>query len=173
MPDVHLGIFVTLSAYANRLHGDERGTVDRANNAYGTPTLAPSNARRGYERNLQAFPAMTFGAGHRAAIEAAVAESCAFKGWELVACHCRTNHLHAVILTAAARTEAIARLKTRSTMALEASGLIERGRPVWARGGSGRYLWSEADVEAATGYAMEAQGAPLPGTGLWRREGAE
>jgi len=163
-----IGLFVTLSAYGNRLHGDERGTVDRWNNSYGAPLLDASDPRRQYEAHVQKHASMTFDATARSIVEAAVAEAAEFRGWRLSACHCRTNHLHVVVGTSDERTKVISQLKTRTTLALRVAGQVAGDQPVWARGASGRYLWSERDVEAASQYTMEAQGVELPGTGLWR-----
>lgn len=168
MPDRPIGLFVTLSAYGNRLHGDERGTVDRWNNSFGEPTLPPGDARRQYETRVQKYPSMKFDAVARSIVEAAVAEAAEFRGWLLAAHQCRTNHLHVVVGTTDERTKVISQLKTRTTLALRRAGRVAREQPVWARGASGRYLWTERDVEAASEYTMESQGAALPGTGFWR-----
>lgn len=64
----------------------------------------------------------------------------------------------------------MARIKTRSTLALRKLGAIEAGSPAWARGGSGRYLWTERDIELASEYVVNGQGVPLPGTELWIRD---
>jgi REP element-mobilizing transposase RayT len=168
VPERPLALFVTLSAYGNRLHGDERGTVDRQHNAYGEQTLGRNDGRLGFESNGVSAAPMTFTIPLRSAIETAIQHACLFRDWELLACHCRTNHLHAVIGTDADRDEVIARLKDRCTRSLRAAKLIVANQPLWARGGSGRRLWTEADVEAACEYTMNAQGDPIPGTMHWK-----
>ena len=167
MASHHIGLFVTLSAYGNRLHGDERGTVDRSHNVPGEPLLARNDARAGFEATRMSFPPVRFRAPIRAAVEAAIQEACAFRGWKLSACHCRTTHLHAVVGTDADRHEVMMRLKDRSTRSLRQTGFIGPNQPLWARGGSGRYLWTEADVAAACGYTIEGQGDAIPGTTIW------
>ncbi len=111
---------------------------------------------------------MVFSAPIRHAIETALADACDFRGWNLSAVNCRTNHMHAIVFTAEGRRVVVPRLKDRSTRAVRALGLITSDQPLWARGGSGRYLWNERDAEAASTYVVEAQGPPLPGTQLWR-----
>ena len=167
MSERPLALFVTLSAYGNRLHGDDRGTVDRQHNVYGEPTLGRNDGRLGFESNSLSAPPMHFTAQLRSAIESAMREACAFRHWELLACHCRTNHVHAVVGTDTDRDEVIARLKDRCTRSLRSAKLIAANQPLWARGGSGRYLWTDTDIEAACEYTMTAQGDPIPGTRLW------
>ncbi|MEO8540916.1 MAG: transposase [bacterium] len=167
MPERPLALFVTLSAFANRLHGDERGTVDRQHNSHGEPTLGRNDARLGFESNILSAPPMHFTTLLRSAIESAIQEACDFRDWQLLACHCRTNHVHAVIGTDAERDEVIARLKDRCTRRLRTAKLIAANQPLWARGGSARYLWTETDIENACEYTMNAQGDLIPGTKLW------
>ena len=167
MPDQHLGLFVTLSAYGNRLHGDPRGSVDRYTNGYGEAQLEPNRARMLSERREMTHPPTVFNDVLHSAIEAAVLDACEFRGWEVYAMNCRTNHFHAVVATGASRKGVVPRLKDRATRAVRTAGLLEPGQPLWARGGSGRYLWDERDLEAACLYVLESQGEPLPGTRVW------
>ena len=111
---------------------------------------------------------LQFSAAIRHVVEESLIDACAFQGWALGAVNCRTNHLHAIVFTTDSRRVVVRRLKDRSTRAVRARGLIGTTQPLWARGGSGRYLWDEHDSEAAGTYVLEAQGPPLPGTILWR-----
>jgi hypothetical protein len=47
-----LGYFLTLRTYGTWLHGDERGSVDRFNNAPGSPLIPRSSARSSYAQSL-------------------------------------------------------------------------------------------------------------------------
>jgi hypothetical protein len=47
-----LAFLITWRTYGTWLHGDSRGSVDRAHNRYGTPRLPPNKVRQQYERNL-------------------------------------------------------------------------------------------------------------------------
>ena len=122
-----IGLFVTLSAYGNRLHGDERGTIDRWNNNYGAPLLDASDPRRQYEARVQKHASITFDAAARSIVEAAVAEAAEFRGWLLTACHCRTNHLHLVVGATDERAKVISQVKTRTTLALRSAGRVAEG----------------------------------------------
>jgi REP element-mobilizing transposase RayT len=169
VPDEHLfsepaGYFVTLSAYGNRLHGDPRGTVDREHNTFEQPPLEPDPWRQQRERRLMHWPPLTFDRPMRATIEAAFAEVCGFRGWTLHACHCRTNHIHLVVTAAAPTSKVLHDLKAIATRRLREAKLIEGKRPVWAEHGSTVFLWNEEDLFAASNYAVNYQGADLPGS---------
>ena len=165
----HLAYFVTLSAYGDRVHGDERGSVDRRRNVIDEPRLDHDPRREDRERALLKFPPMRFTSEIRNAIEESFAETCTFRGWLLLAIHCRTNHVHCVLSTPeVATSEVLHRLKSRATRALRAAGLVEPDQSVWSRHGSTRILWTDDDVAAAIDYTLNHQGADLPGTGVWR-----
>jgi hypothetical protein len=53
--------------------------------------------------------------------------------------------------------EAMATLKAWSTRRLREAGHVAAAARVWARHGSTRYLWTEADVEGALRYVLEGQ----------------
>ena len=160
-----LAYFITLSSYGDRVHGDERGSVDRRSNVLDEPPLGADPVREVRERRLLGSPPFKFDAAIREAIEASFAETCEYRGWTLIAIHCRTNHVHTVLAAPEADTsEVLHRLKSRSTRALRAAGIVGVSQPVWSRHGSTRYLWDEDDVAAAVYYTLHFQGADLPGT---------
>jgi len=115
--------------------------------------------------------AITFDAAKRSVIEAAIADVCEVRGWVLVACHCRTNHLHAVLGSSDDAPRVLHSLKAYGTRALREAGLIPPDQPVWSRHGSTRPLFSEEDIAAAAVYTMDRQSADLPGTAAkeWHR----
>jgi REP element-mobilizing transposase RayT len=163
-----LAYFLTFAGYGTRLHGDIRGTVDRRHNTAGEPPLPRDDIRRNFaQRKLNSEP-MTFGEGARRIAEASFTSTCTFRGWELLAVHCRTNHVHAVVAAHESATHVMHDLKWRATRAFRDQGVVASSQPVWARHGSTRYLWTAEDVRAAIEYTMEAQGAFLPGTGEWK-----
>ncbi len=112
---------------------------------------------------------MRFTELRREVIERSFAETCDFRGWSLIAVHCRTNHVHAVLSAPeAGPSQVLHRLKSRATRALRESGATEPAAAVWSRHGSTRHLWNEDDVAAAVDYTMNFQGVDLPGTLAWR-----
>jgi REP element-mobilizing transposase RayT len=163
-----LAYFLTLAGYGTRLHGDARGTVDRRHNTPGEPPLRRDDFRKDFARRSLNWQPMTFGEEARRIVEASFKATCTFQGWKLLAVHCRTNHVHAVVVVHDTPSRVMHDLKWRATRALRDGHVVAGSRPVWARHGSTRYLWTEADVSAAIAYTLEAQGTFLPGTGEWR-----
>ena len=57
-----LGYLITFRCYGTWLHGDERGSVDRFHNWYGTPTFSPNPARQNQNSGrLRHAPVSHFG----------------------------------------------------------------------------------------------------------------
>jgi REP element-mobilizing transposase RayT len=155
---------VTVAAYGNRLHGDERGSVDGRNNLFGEPDLAPDHDREAAERAEMAWPPLRFSAAARRAIERAFSEVCAHRGWTIHACHARTTHVHTVITAEASTAKVLHDLKAVATRRLREAGIVPPRRPVWAEHGSTVYLWSDKDVIEASRYSVHGQGSRLLGS---------
>ena len=164
-PDPHspggpLAYFITFRTYGTWLHGDPRGSMDPHHNTYGSPPLAPNAVRESWERTRMRQPALTLGHAERAAVGAAIEEVCLHREWVLAALNVRSNHVHAVIAGEGRPELMMGTLKSWSTRALRARGLVADERMVWSGHGSTRYLWTEADVGAACTYVVEGQGDP-------------
>jgi REP element-mobilizing transposase RayT len=87
-----LAYFLTWSTYGAWLPGDARGWIEYR---HGWKLPDPI-------RELEAAARMTEDAcrltpEQRAIVEAQVAETCRFRGWELFAVNCRSNHIHVVV----------------------------------------------------------------------------
>lgn len=86
---------------------------------------------------------------------------CAHRGWNLLAAHVRTNHVHAV-LEAEVRPERIMNeFKSYASRELNRLGDDGQDRRRWARHGSTRWLWKDADVQNAIEYLVRQQGQPM------------
>ena len=165
MPDHPLAYFITLGTYGSRLHGDERGSVDRHHQP-----LRRDDFRHGFETRLMVTGDYSFEATHRAAVEASFAETATLRSWAIWALNVRQTHLH-VVVSANERPEVVMQaLKANATRSLREQTGLPRAQKVWARHGSSRYLWHAQDVEAARDYTLNRQGPDLPGSdpSLWR-----
>ena len=152
--------FLTFSTYGARLHGDDRGTIDRAHNEFGTPRLGCDEERRTREAREVGIP-VSFMNDEIRVLDRTVREVCSHRDWALLALNVRRQHVHVVLATADPPEKAIADLKAWSTRRLVEAGLQQRGARLWARHGSTRYLWTLSDVEGAVFYVANLQGAPL------------
>jgi len=89
--------FITFACYGARLHGDESGSVDRHHNLVGSRRLEPDSQRVMAERReLLQDPYVLDEAG-RAVVLATIQGHCSYRGWNLLAAHVRSNHVHAVV----------------------------------------------------------------------------
>jgi hypothetical protein len=57
--DIPLAVFFTFRCYGTWLHGDERGSVDRNNNAYGSPRIAANSNWQRHNEKLLIHPPVT------------------------------------------------------------------------------------------------------------------
>ncbi len=153
-----LAYLITFRTYGTWLHGDERGSMDRTHNVYGTPNLAP-NPDRKHAATLKLHHApVILSVEQRQAVERSVREVCHRREYALLAVNARTNHVHAVV-SAARRPEPILdALKAYATRKLRRTGLISADTKPWVRHGSTRYLWKERHVEKAIDYVLYGQG---------------
>src|SRR5690606_8433915 len=164
-PTSHLpaAYFITFTTYGARLHGDERGSVERLRHGGGFRPVAPDFVRETREwGNLVGGP-FTLEKKSRETVAEVVSEVAAHKGWYLHVVNVRTNHVH-VVISGEARPELMLNaFKSWSTRRLREAGLVGATARVWTRHGSTRYLWSEEDVEEACTYVFEGQGTNLGG----------
>ena len=150
--------FVTFGIHGAHLHGDDRGSYQRA--ARSRAPVAPNPAWRYAEQQQLAYPATPFDAEACRTIESAIREVCAHRRWSLIAVQARPTHVHVVFHCPGRPEHAMNAFKAWSTRALREAGYPADRRP-WARHGSTRYLWDGIDVEAAALYVAEGQGAPV------------
>ncbi len=89
--------FCTFTCYGTWLHGDARGSVDRAHNEWQTPPLAPDEERERREFERLKHSPVKFEHRQRDIVRAAIEEVCRCRGWRLHALNVRTNHVHVVV----------------------------------------------------------------------------
>jgi len=155
--DGPLGYLITFRCRGTWLHGDARGSVDRAHSTFATPMLEADPAREQYEAaELRGAP-LELDTGQRAVAGAAIREACQHRGWSLAAISVRTNHVHLVVSATATPETVLDLVKARFTLRLRESGLLPAGDKPWARHGSTRYLWTAESLETACRYVNEGQ----------------
>jgi len=99
----------------------------------------------------------------REVVERQVAETCKFRGWDLHAVNCRSNHLHVVVSASPAPQIVRNQLKawcTRRLKELETSRVSSEAairENWWAERGSQRFINDEDTLEAAILYVRDGQ----------------
>ena len=164
--DVPLAILVTFRTYGTWLHGDERGSVDRHNNIYGTPRIPPSRAWKNFNDSILKREPIILDAEQRASVEKAIISTCDIRNWILHALNVRTNHAHSVIYAGEAAPSGVLRaLKANATRQIRDDGCWTLAESPWVEKGSKRLLWNEQSVERAVDYVLFGQGDDLPDFG--------
>lgn len=153
-----LAYLITIRTYGTWLHGDERGSVDRHHNQYGAPTLPRDPQRSSMSAQLMKAKALIFAPSQRALAANAIRRECEFRGWNLLAVNVLSNHAHAVLGGTEEDSRTIVKnLKSRATANLRCAGETLQTQPVWAGGGSRKFLWTVRQVNAAIAYVNQGQ----------------
>jgi len=156
-----LRYFITFACYGARLHGDESGSVDRRHNLVGSRLLEPDAERVMAERREMLQDPYVLDEAARQLVLGAIQRHCAYRGWNLLAAHVRSNHVH-VIVEAETRPERIMNeFKSYASRELNQSTSERPDRKRWARHGSTRWLWKDEDVWHALQYVVDEQGEPM------------
>lgn len=153
-----LAYFITWTTYGTWLHGDERGSVDRGNSSPFTPTVGHASGRVARETRLMKSGALVLSDAMRSAVEQAIREHAAHKGWMVQALNVRTNHVHLVCTTREVTPEQVMReCKAWATRRMRETGLVREASRVWTRHGSTRYIWDERSLAKAVEYVRDWQ----------------
>lgn len=105
-------------------------------------------------------PAMHLSGQQRECVSRAIAETAGARGWTLLACNVRTNHVHVVIAADMEPEPVMTALKSWSTRRMREAELLAGDERPWARHGSTRYLKNPESVDRAIWYVEEMQDEP-------------
>jgi REP element-mobilizing transposase RayT len=153
--------FITFACYGAHLHGDESGSVDRRHNLFGGRSLEADPQRVRAERRSMNQRPYELDSDSRAVVLQTLAEVCSYRGWNLLAAHVRTNHVHVTVEAEVPPEKVMNDFKAYASRALNRLDGHEPGRRRWARHGSTRWLWKDQDVREAIRYVVEEQGEPM------------
>ena len=161
--DTPIAYLISFRCYGTWLHGDERGSINRFNNAFRSPYIEPNDGWK--DRNVAKLKSepVKLNAAQRKIVETAVREVCEYKNWLLHAINIRTNHGHTVVSTGEVPSRmALNAFKAYSTRHLRAKNLWLFQHSPWADKGSCRMLWNQESLHRAIEYVVNGQGGPLP-----------
>ena len=161
--DTLLAFFITFRSYGTWFHGDERGSVDRHHNIYGTPRIPRNDTWRRISGNLSKHPPVKLDAARRRSVKNAITETCDKRGWCLAAFNVRTNHVHSVAMAPNSSADMVLNaFKANATRKMREDGCWPYDHSPWAEKGSKRKLWNERSVANAINYTLNGQGDDLP-----------
>jgi REP element-mobilizing transposase RayT len=155
-----VGYLITFRTYGTWLHGDERGSVDRGHNLFGTPLLPSDAARKRMASRRMTAPAVKLAPPERGAVHRVIEEVCVHRGWELHALNIRSNHVHVVVSGIEDPEAMMNSFKAWATRRLRESGLRSAGCRLWGRHGSTEYLWTAEQLAGACNYVVDQQDEP-------------
>jgi len=158
---IPLAYFVTVTTYGTWLQGDARGSVDMDHNEFATEVIRPNPLLLHVKRRQMKFEPFRLSPKMIRIVDAALAELCEYRKWDLLARNVRTNHLHAAIFAPAIAERVLGDIKRWPTRKLREAGLAARDRPVWTDGGSTKYLWDQASLTRVLDYIDKHQGPDL------------
>jgi REP element-mobilizing transposase RayT len=157
-----LAYFISFTCYGSRLHGDDRGSVDLRHNVFGTPILPPDPELVTNRRAVMKHSPYALEENRPAIVLDGIVALAAKRGWTLWAAHVRTQHLHVVLTATGANIDRVMNdLKAAASFRLHRTYPADRGRPVWTRHGSTRYIWNEDHLAAVVDYVLNQQGEPM------------
>jgi REP element-mobilizing transposase RayT len=161
--DEPLAYLVTFRTYGTWLHGDQRGSVSRHRNKYGSSKLKFEPVLIEKNKDRMTREPVKLNGRQRASIRAAIRETCRIRGWTLLAVNIRTNHVHAVVSATLSNSfRVLNALKANSTRGMRLRRLWTDDKSPWVDKRSTRFLWNEESISAACDYVLNGQGDDLP-----------
>lgn len=153
-----LAYFISWTCYGTRLHGDERGTVDRQHNRVGTPFLRPSPVRQEAAAKIMRWDAITLSNQMRDVVRCTIEDHCRIRGWNILALHVGVTHIHIVVAAADITPEAVMeQFKSWATRRLREAGLVDRVRKMWTEHGSTIWVHDEDGLRETVNYVLNRQ----------------
>lgn len=152
---------ITFGTYGQRLHGDERLSVDRKHNEPGTPYVQANVRRESWEHALLAHSPVTLTHEQRLFIERDVESICRRGGWQLLACAAAPDHVHTLLRAPSAIDGKRIRLWLKRWTGEALSQQF--GKPSgswWAEGGSAKPVTDERYFDDAKRYVLEQRTTP-------------
>ena len=155
-----LRYLITFVCYGTHLHGDS-GTVDRRHNLPGTRVLETDPERAATEGELMDQMPYLLDSVRRIAVLEAVREVCSHRGWNLLAAHVRTTHVHAIVEAEVKPEKIMKDFKSYASRKLNRLKCDTPNRKRWAHHGSTRWLFQDENVRQAIRYVVDEQGEPM------------
>ena len=159
-----LAYHITWGTYGTRLHGDPRGTVDRAHNTRGTPVLGFDEHRWEQQKSNLKFAPVYFSREQMRFIEEMIPIVCERGYWTYQTCAAGPDHVHA-ILSSPHDPETIRRLLKRYLGQELSAHWLPDGATWWAESGSIKWICDDRYFTNAFTY-VESQRASLKRDGV-------
>jgi REP element-mobilizing transposase RayT len=159
--DIPNAYFITWTCYGIWLHGRAPGSVDNEHNRFGDPVLPPDREQEAEMRRRLAEAPYSLDQPRRQIMLRTIQEVSNHRGWQLIAAHVRSNHVHVIVHAECGPDKVMEDYKAYCTRRLREAGFDPARRHRWTEGGSKRYLWKPEQLQAAIRYVLDEQGEPM------------
>jgi REP element-mobilizing transposase RayT len=155
-----LAYHITFGTYGTRLHGDERGTIDRSMNKPGDPIIGKCEEWEQMERARLNFQPRLFNNEQMILVESLIPRVGERGGWHLHEWAAGPNHVHNV-LSANVEGDAVRKWLKR-WLGQELAKLIplQPRETFWAECGSVKWIWTDEYLRSATDYVRKQRASP-------------
>jgi REP element-mobilizing transposase RayT len=163
-----LAYHITFTTYGSWLRGDERGSVDKGHNQYGSNFVSPNSGLHKKEQTRLKNPPVILGRNFREVVLKAILQVCGHRGWVAHTVHVRSNHIHIIVSGKETPEKMMSDFKAYATRAIRKSGNNHSEfRKYWSRHGSTKYLWTKENLVSTVEYVKNRQGKTMS---LWVRD---
>jgi REP element-mobilizing transposase RayT len=153
--DFPLAYHITWGTYGTRLHGDERGTVDRSMNKFGEPIIGAEESWQRMETKLLRFPPRELTLDQRQFIEKSIPGICVRGGWEYIATAAARDHVHNILRATVDGKDIRKWPKRWISEAMTKRWPVLPEQVWWAECGSVKWIWTEDYFDRAVAYVRK------------------
>lgn len=153
-----LAYFITFSTYGTWLHSCAKGSADDEHCGFGEPFLEEDSHLEQQAREKMVQAPYVMSAAEREIVCRAMVTLAADRGWQVLAAHLRSNHVHIVLHAEGDPGRIMSDLKARASRDLTRAGYGSTNRRRWTRHGSTRHLFSEEQIAEKIRYTLDGQG---------------
>ena len=159
-----LAYHITFTTYGTWLHGDEKGSVDKGHNQYGSDFVSPNSGLNKKEQTRLKNLPVVLDKNNREFVLKALLQVCGYRGWVAHAVHVRSNHIHIVVSSNEKPEKMMVDFKAYATRAIKKNSNKAIFRKYWSQHGSTKYLWTKENLVSTVEYVKNRQGKTMS---LW------
>ncbi len=152
--------FLTFSTYGVRLHGDVRGAILGSRLSRSPQQISASEKINVSARESLKENEFLLSAKQRKIALDSIVNTCRLCGWELIAAHVRSNHVHILLRADQPPEKVMTKIKIYITRDLKYKDFenVRHRKKIWTRHGSTRYIWNKIMIYPVVRYIIDEQG---------------
>jgi REP element-mobilizing transposase RayT len=142
-PTFPLAYHITWGTYDTRLHGDDRGTVDREQNKPGDPIIGKDEDWQFMGTHLLRFPPRALTSDQRLHLESIISSICVRGNWKFLTTAAASDHVHTMVAAAVDGKDIRKWLKRWLSESLSKKWSLLPEQVWWSECGSVKWIWTE------------------------------